>query len=626
MRNKILGLLAISVISLALAACGDGGARESVDRSHTSVALPKASATVSSTYVAITSEQLFSWAEAAYPSLFPAGDATATLNQYRYRYYPATDIYLAVADGEVLALGSRATNNKVVSLGGLQDFSRTVLGQAKTIDYYRELLPSPAYQNYDAAYEFAERHKLTAFHLDAIYRLEPGTLFRRSRVEGQPPSGKPLPTGGAAVAGFALPFQQIIEVPADPAQVRYPQDFNSTAARQVSIPDPYCAIEPEMIRFPVSFLGAQPLPEVRVPSQLPRFERVVYFKDVWGKPNANFVPGCVRDPRELFSATVRRLKKLGADTIVLFPWTSFDNTSARWKVLNPSQTRSSTMGDEDLEWAVAEAKRAGLAVIWRNQIQGFQDAQGNYLPFPQANSQNVLNSFDALDDFLAERGAFLQRIGVDGVSITPWYWTSFADALSRDQFFARTRQNIEKIRAAGFSGRIFHDLVDGMPADPYFSREIHMFAASVWSNMTEAEAARATVEQFKQQFSSAVEAAKSRVAGRKILWEAMFASRIDAFSNVALEETFCSSGYGIEGGTFTGECLQEKKTTDFGLQARATQALFEIAFEVAPELVGGVGVAYWMDDNLLPSFTFPNLATSLRGKPAEQVVYRWFRR
>ena len=40
----------------------------------------------------------------------------------------------------------------------------------------------------------------------------------------------------------------------------------------------------------------------------------------------------------------------------------------------------------------------------------------------------------------------------------------------------------------------------------------------------------------------------------------------------------------------------------------------------------GVSIQYWMDDNLLPSFTFPNLATSIRGKPAEAIVRQWFKR
>jgi hypothetical protein len=620
-------VLGSAVIVSVLSACSDAGDTPAASkRAMSNQASPSTSATIASPYVAISSEDLFAWAETAYPGFFPGPTSSLTFGRYRFRYYPSTDNYLAVSDGEVFVLGPKLSNGLILSVGRVSDFTSSVMTHARTVDYYRALMPSPAYSDYDTAYKFAERYQLAAFHLDALYGFAPGTMFRKARIEGLPPFGKPVPNGGTSVAGFALPFDGVLEVHPDPAQVRYPQDFAVNAGRRVSIPDPYCALEPDTIRFPAAYMGTQPLPEIRVPAPLPAFERVVWLKDAWGKPNGNFVPGCVRDPRELFSATIRRMKKLGADTIVVFPWTSFDNTSTRWTVLNPAQTRSSTMGDEDLEWAVAEARRAGIAVIWRNQIQGFQDAQGNYLPYPQATAENVLKSYDALDEFLSERGAFLQRIGVAGVSLTPWYWTSFAGALPSEQFLARTRQNIQKLRAAGFTGRVIHDLVEGMPTDPYLGKEIDMFSSGVWANLDEVQAARATTAELKALFAAAIQGAKNIARGRKLMWEAMFASRSDGFVNSALEETFCTSGYGIEGGAFSGECLQDRKTTDFGIQARATQGFLEALFETAPELAGGVGVAYWMDDNLLPSFTFPNLAYSVRGKPAEHIVYRWFMR
>ena len=66
------------------------------------------------------------------------------------------------------------------------------------------------------------------------------------------------------------------------------------------------------------------------------------------------------------------------------------------------------------------------------------------------------------------------------------------------------------------------------------------------------------------------------------------------------------------------------KTTDFGLQATAHEAALEAIFERGSETVAGVSIQYWIDDNLLPSFTFPNVATSIRGKPAG--AYQWFKR
>jgi hypothetical protein len=52
--------------------------------------------------------------------------------------------------------------------------------------------------------------------------------------------------------------------------------------------------------------------------------------------------------------------------------------------------------------------------------------------------------------------------------------------------------------------------------------------------------------------------------------------------------------------------------------------MLEAAFQDQQLNMTGVAVAYWMDDNILPSTTFPNLAYSIRGKPAEAIVQRWF--
>lgn len=629
--GRMAGVSCALFMAFALCACGDveGPRQEGVSGG------PAQALTVSG-------EQTDSGSSDRATSLISrkAGQAESlpTLSAPKTQTYRATNVldalkaahrrYLGVIPVHLDADGNGVVNaeDAEIILRRAIEGSATYVDVGRTIEAYRLTLNSAAYYDYDTAYEFAQRHQLAAFHMDAIYRLEPGTMFRRARSEGVPPYGKPLPVGGAKVEGFALPFNGMIDVMGNPSRVNYPQDFDRSLARNMFVPDPYCALEPERIRFPSTYLGPLHLPEVRIPAAISEFERVVALKDAWGKPYGNFVPGCVRDPRELFSATVRRLKTLGADTVVLYPWTSFDSTPSRWTVLNPAQTRSSTMGDEDLEWAVGEAKRAGLSVIWRNQIQGFQDAQGRYLDFPVVSAENVLKSFDAIDDFLLERGAFLQRIGVDGVSLTPWYWTSFHDALPRDQFFSRTRQNIANLRRSGFSGRIIHDLVDGIVDDPYLSAEIYLFEAGVWANLSEAQAPLASIDELKSTFSGPIQAARASAAGRRLLWNASFASRADGFVNPALEETFCTAGYGIDGGMFSGDCLQDRKVTDFGLQARATQAFLETVFMSGGEDVGGVRVEYWMDDNLLPGSTFPNLGYSLRAKPAEQVIRKWFTR
>ncbi len=53
----------------------------------------------------ITPDELFTWAQATFPTLFPEPSATITATGYVYRYYPSTNSYTAVAaDGGVYVL------------------------------------------------------------------------------------------------------------------------------------------------------------------------------------------------------------------------------------------------------------------------------------------------------------------------------------------------------------------------------------------------------------------------------------------------------------------------------------------------------------------------------------------
>jgi hypothetical protein len=80
---------------------------------------PAASAT-------ITPDQLFDWAERTYPQFFSSPQHSLERAPYRFRYYPETDLYLAVEHGtRVLLLGAH-TGWQLVVVGDLADFASVV--------------------------------------------------------------------------------------------------------------------------------------------------------------------------------------------------------------------------------------------------------------------------------------------------------------------------------------------------------------------------------------------------------------------------------------------------------------------------------------------------------------------
>ena len=67
-------------------------------------------------------ERVFDWAEQAYPGhLQPAGASSGFWSGYDYRWYPATDAYVGIKDGNVYYMGP-ASNGEIQFMGTLADF------------------------------------------------------------------------------------------------------------------------------------------------------------------------------------------------------------------------------------------------------------------------------------------------------------------------------------------------------------------------------------------------------------------------------------------------------------------------------------------------------------------------
>ena len=127
---------ALAAAAAALSACGGGevAAPDSVpqaflalDQAGTNrriLAADTASA-ASATAPVPSAEELFAWAEIAYPSLFPGPAPTRQLDPYRFRHYPATGHYLGVAGSDLFLLGP-ATAGALLKVGTLADFAERV--------------------------------------------------------------------------------------------------------------------------------------------------------------------------------------------------------------------------------------------------------------------------------------------------------------------------------------------------------------------------------------------------------------------------------------------------------------------------------------------------------------------
>lgn len=69
----------------------------------------------------LTAEAFFDWAEKQFPGIFPGPRSTRFIDPWAYRYYPKTENYIGVADGQIGVLGTMS-QGKIRLIGKLNEF------------------------------------------------------------------------------------------------------------------------------------------------------------------------------------------------------------------------------------------------------------------------------------------------------------------------------------------------------------------------------------------------------------------------------------------------------------------------------------------------------------------------
>jgi hypothetical protein len=140
--------LTVAMLCTLLAACGGGDTASAPTASTQSP--PMATATEALAAVARPTPQVqavirtpdatsfLNWAETAYPSLFPAPQASKTLDVWTYRFYPSTNIILAVnTSGDGVGLvGTGGSQYNSVPLGKIANFACSIYPSDCTVNIF----------------------------------------------------------------------------------------------------------------------------------------------------------------------------------------------------------------------------------------------------------------------------------------------------------------------------------------------------------------------------------------------------------------------------------------------------------------------------------------------------------
>lgn len=423
---------------------------------------------------------------------------------------------------------------------------------------------------------------------------------------------------------LAAPINNAITLPADVSGISYPSSYSSAISSTVEVADPYCNLTPSTISYPASYLGAYSLPTQSGAFFPSSVQFGASLKDVWQVGNPTFNTGCTGDVRAAFLQTLLRMKALGATFIKITPWTFVNVSNPTWEIVNPAVLNTSTMSDTDLEWAVAKAHEHGLEVHWVNQIQG---AIGSSIP--AATVENVTKFIVAYESYMLERAAFLQRINVDVMMVGCICW--FIPQGETETIFATSLSNLAPRIKAIFSGKLSTLKWGNLPfySDLQLMNSLDIVELTLWTpNLSSAELQSLNISILKTKYAemiSGMSQSGSVGSSKKILWLIVSPSRSDYFTTTGhVEETFCTSGFNVI--SQLGElCIQNTKQADYSLQAMVYEAQLEaIRDQTHFQTYGVAADGYWMTDNIMPNSTFPNIAGSIRNKPAEALMRQWF--
>ena len=433
-------------------------------------------------------------------------------------------------------------------------------------------------------------------------------------------------------------------VPLDLASVSYPSSYQTVTTNAADVSTDPCNLALTRITYPASWRGQYPLPPINGGPLATAIGRAVIFKDIGLAPSTNpafILPnapgapaGCTGSLQSELAKTTQRLHVLGADEVEVTQW--------HWASAHPDgswyfTTAESTYGsisDADLSLLVQKAHAQGLKVIMKNQIQGFRDDPANGPTYTPASTQaNYQKWFAAYDAYIIERASIFQQMGIDAWEVgcsACLYGDSGDGSPATISYFISQYQLVLDHMKAAYNGKTTMSTTLWLYQTPAFASRIDIIEFLFMGVPPPDPNAALSVASYKAVIAQRLQGMGFNLydpLGKTYIIDIGIQSRSNMFTLPGyLEETACTSGLGTLD-TSADACAEREAVTDFSMQAIVMEATLEAINEFPWQSPPIVAVGdYWQTDSLMPFTAFPNIAYSVRNKPAEGILKWWFAR
>lgn len=434
-----------------------------------------------------------------------------------------------------------------------------------------------------------------------------------------PPAG-PWPTPPWCVSRMEkVDLASAITIPTDINKINYPDFYINPTVRDLTVTDPYCAITKSEVSYPKSYLGEYELPSIEGAPFTNEIHRTIGIKDTWIKePNLN--KSCIamdyKPMRKAYEETLDRVVNLGADQISFSNYVHFSD----FKNALIDGPEKAAVKENDLKFVVNKAKEKNLrTILYLNLAPGKQVVSD----IPDATWLGTL--IKNWGSFVLNQAEIAEETGVDALMINHFDYQpnikGFEDTYEKEMLVLLG--NVRNI----YKGRIL------LMIDPLWDSNLGKLDDLL--KQVDGYIYTPTTNILNNRGDKTV-----NVANLKGLYVENFINVGKGFSKydkpihlrVLIQSTkeFLEKGWSedmfcIE--KMDDPCFQKNLKVDFSSQAIAYEAMMEAVKETNGKYfnVGGVeSYGYWYTDVMLPSNSQPQIAQSIRNKPAENIVREWF--
>jgi hypothetical protein len=392
-----------------------------------------------------------------------------------------------------------------------------------------------------------------------------------------------------------------------------------------------CVLKSYSSSYPDSYLGTRPIP-VATQQFDATLNRMVGLKDYYPTDGANGCASVQEYSRLLYANTLDKLKALGVDTVEIYQYGPVDNFNASTWAINESNWQ---IPKSELIWFVQAAHNKNIKVTLAWQLWP-TDGSGNTINTVNPTQAEMIKVLRGWKDIMNVMATLAAQNGIDNLNIQ---WSAFYYPIVTTYPEVATQEFLSVISSirSVFNGKLF------MGTPRFFDQRIVSRVDAIIvplspQGWTYADDSTMSVASLKERYSQQIaniyadfaSATGVTTQNTPIIWDFNIQSRDKAISDGWVEDGFCISSVGgpiVAWGA--PNCMQMNYTTDFSVQAQAIEGAFQAVNEQRyfKNYAVNFSTGYWHTDALIPSAEgFPNFSQSIRGKPAETIVKKWFTR